>query len=188
MRPAGRPGDFAQAVMDLGATLCTPRRPSCLFCPVRGACVAFNRGEVNRFPVKAVRTERPKRAGAAFVAVRPDGAILLRRRPEKGLLGGMSEVPTTHWTARRDGATDASAAPMPGNWRPAGSVVHVFTHFELELSIYRADVADTAAPAGHWWSAGADLRSEALPTLMKKAIEAAVPGVTKAPRHRPERA
>jgi A/G-specific adenine glycosylase len=177
LTPGDRPGDFAQAMMDLGATICTPRSPACFLCPLSGDCVALERGEVDRFPLKSIRPEKPKRLGSAFVAIRGDGAILLRKRPDKGLLGGMSEVPTTAWTARVNGETGAKAAPFAAEWRPAGSIRHVFTHFELDLSVYRAEIDGTALPEGCWWSSS--IQEEALPTVMKKAIEAAVPGITK---------
>lgn len=180
--PEDRPGDFAQAMMDLGATICTPRSPSCILCPVRESCAARALSAPERFPVKAPKAEKPSRQGAAFVAVRPDGAVMLRRRPEKGLLGGMSEVPTSSWTARRDGASGTDAAPFPAEWKSRGTITHVFTHFALTLSVYRADVEHRPAPAGHWWSKPADLDGEALPTVMRKVIEAAIPGATKARR------
>ncbi|WP_421913917.1 A/G-specific adenine glycosylase [Mesorhizobium sp.] len=183
MVPSTRPGDFAQAMMDLGATICTPRRPRCMLCPLREDCSATVSGDPERFPVRLPKSEKPSRRGAAFVAVRSDGAILLRKRVEKGLLGGMSEVPTTGWTARIDGATTADAAPFPGKWRRAGSVTHVFTHFALELDVFHADVGG-ATPAGYFWSMPAEISGEALPTVMKKVIEAAIPGATK--RQRPE--
>src|SRR5690606_21871928 len=93
--PAERPGDFAQAMMDLGATICTPRRPRCMLCPLRDSCAAMKDGDPELLPVKAARPGKPRRRGAAFVAVRHDGAVLLRRRAANGLLGGMTEVPTT---------------------------------------------------------------------------------------------
>ena len=178
MVPADRPGDFAQAMMDLGATICTPRRPRCMLCPLRQDCSAILSGDPEFYPVKPAKAEKPLRRGAAFVAIRGDGAILLRKRPEKGLLGGMTEVPTTGWTARADGATHTGAAPFPADWRHAGRIGHVFTHFALELEIYSADVGDTA-PAGHFWSHPSQIADEALPTVMKKAVEAAIPGATK---------
>ncbi|MFC6488146.1 A/G-specific adenine glycosylase [Nitratireductor sp. GCM10026969] len=182
MVPTTRPGDFAQAMMDLGATICTPRRPSCILCPVMGDCAAQRLGAAERFPLKAPKTEKPVREGAAFVAVRQDGAVLLRRRPDKGLLAGMSEVPTSGWTARRDGEKDTEAAPFPAQWSACGVVTHVFTHFTLRLSVYRAAVGHAAAADDHWWSRPEALNGEALPTVMKKAIEAAIPGATKAQR------
>jgi A/G-specific adenine glycosylase len=185
--PAGRPGDFAQAMMDLGATICTPRRPRCMLCPVRDDCRAILSGDPELLPVRAEKVEKPRRRGAAFVAIRDDGAILLRTRPDKGLLGGMSEVPTTGWTARIDGDTSAQSAPFAADWQHAGSIAHVFTHFALELDVYRASAGDKAAPAGHRWSPAAGISGEALPTVMKKVIEAAIPGATKARRDNPAR-
>lgn len=181
--PARRPGDFAQAMMDLGATICAPRRPSCMLCPLNGDCAALRDGEPELFPVKAPKADKPQRYGAAFVAIRGDGTILLRKRPERGLLGGMSEVPTTAWTARVDGDTTTKAAPFPAEWRRAGSISHVFTHFALELLVYRADAGGRAAPDGHRWARLADIHNEALPTVMKKAIEAAIPGATRPPKN-----
>jgi A/G-specific adenine glycosylase len=177
--PLERPGDFAQAMMDLGATICTPKRPSCMICPLNDDCAALSQGDPERFPVRAAKAERPQRVGAAFVAVRSDGAVLLRKRVENGLLGGMAEVPGTDWTARRDGETGAGAAPFPAEWRFSGRVQHVFTHFALDLAVFRADVGDCQAPAGHWWAPSDAIHGEALPTVMKKAIEAAIPGATK---------
>lgn len=181
MVPRERPGDFAQAMMDLGATLCTPKRPKCVLCPVREDCAAVRRGDPERFPLKAPKADKPARKGAAFVAVAPDGSVLLRRRPESGLLGGMSEVPTTGWTARQDGDTDASSAPFPADWRACGTVSHVFTHFSLQLSVFDAEIERTTRE-GYWWSAPGDLPGEALPTVMKKVLEATRPGITRKPQ------
>ena len=180
LTPEPRPGDFAQAVMDLGATICTPRRPACIICPVKDDCHALTQGDPEFYPVKAAKAERPARIGAAFVAVRGDGAVLLRKRPESGLLGGMAEVPTTDWTARQDGAIDASAAPFPADWRKAGTASHVFTHFSLELTVFRAD-CEHVPDGSWWWSDGNNLMGEALPTVMKKVIETAIPGATRRP-------
>ncbi|KQU66861.1 A/G-specific adenine glycosylase [Aminobacter sp. DSM 101952] len=182
MLAAARPGDFAQAMMDLGATICTPRRPRCMLCPLRDDCSAVAHGDPELYPVKPAKAEKPMRRGAAFVAVTPDGSVLLRKRPGKGLLGGMTEVPTTGWTSRIDGATGAASAPFPASWRRAGSIAHVFTHFSLDLEVYRAEVPPSAPPQGHFWSAAAALNGEALPTVMKKVIEAAIPGATKRTR------
>jgi A/G-specific adenine glycosylase len=180
LTPQLRPGDFAQAMMDLGATICTPRRPDCMICPVNDRCLALKQGDPELLPVKAAKAERPLRRGAAFVAVRRDGAVLLRKRPPRGLLGGMAEVPTSDWNARRDDATDAGAAPFAADWRKAGSVGHVFTHFALELAVWRADAVSREPAEGEWWSPPDELMREALPTVMKKAIEAALPGATRA--------
>ena len=179
MLAAARPGDFAQAMMDLGATICTPRRPRCMLCPLRQDCSAVVSGDPEFYPVKPAKAERPQRRGAAFVAVRGDGAVLLRKRAGKGLLGGMTEVPTTDWTSRVDGATGADSAPFAANWQCAGTISHVFTHFALDLDVFRAKATSNQAPDGHFWSAAADLAGEALPSVMKKVIEAAIPGATK---------
>jgi A/G-specific adenine glycosylase len=184
MTPETRPGDFAQAMMDLGATICTPKRPRCMLCPLREDCDATASGNPELFPVRPPKPEKPLRRGAAFIAVRGDGAILLRKRPEKGLLGGMTEVPTTGWSARIDGDTAPNAAPFAANWKLAGSIGHVFTHFSLELEVFRAET-DGVTPAGHFWSLPRDISGEALPTVMKKAIEAAIPGATKKHLKRP---
>jgi A/G-specific adenine glycosylase len=177
--PPDRPGDFAQATMDLGATICTPKRPACPLCPIQAHCTAFRDGTQEQFPVKAAKATKPVRFGAVFVAENGDGAVLLRKRPERGLLGGMSEPPTTAWTARADGETGTDAAPFSADWRAAGSVVHVFTHFELRLSVYHASGIERPAPDGAWWSPRAELPAEALPTVMKKAIESAIDGATR---------
>ncbi len=180
--PPDRPGDFAQAMMDLGATICTPRRPQCMLCPVREDCQALLTGDPALLPLRGEKPDKPLRRGAAFVAVRPDGAILLRTRPDKGLLGGMTEVPTTDWTAGRDGATTLDAAPFPANWRKAGRIAHVFTHFSLELDVFLAENMRAVTPAGHRWVAADAVPGEALPTVMKKVIESAIQGATKARR------
>jgi A/G-specific adenine glycosylase len=181
--PADRPGDFAQAMMDLGATICTPKRPRCMLCPLKADCRALATGDPERLPLRARKAERPKRTGVAFVAVRADGAILLRTRPAKGLLGGMTEIPNHGWSESLRAAPTSPEPPLPGDWRRAGSIAHVFTHFALDLDIFRAEVEDVPAPADHRWVAAVDIPGEALPTVMKKAIEAAIPGATK--RRRP---
>ncbi|WP_420959822.1 A/G-specific adenine glycosylase [Brucella sp. IR073] len=175
MTPEDRPGDFAQAMMDLGATTCTPKRPACALCPVNGDCKALRTSDPELFPVKASKKERPVRLGAAFVAVSPGGAVYLRKRAASGLLGGMAEIPCSDWTARVDGDTSANAAPFAARWLAAGNITHVFTHFELRLAVYRADNVPETAPEGGWWSPRHELPGEALPTVMKKAIAAALP-------------
>lgn len=169
-----RPGDFAQAMMDLGATICTPKRPACALCPLNGGCAALKAGDPELYPVKAAKKAKPVRTGAAYVAVGPGPAILLRRRANEGLLGGMTEVPGTVWTSRIDGATDLSGAPFAADWQAAGIITHVFTHFELRLTVYRADVATLNSTDG-WWQPVGKLDQAALPTVMKKAIAAAIP-------------
>ncbi|WP_051671890.1 MULTISPECIES: A/G-specific adenine glycosylase [Agrobacterium] len=183
LTPSDRPGDFAQAMMDLGATICTPKRPACALCPFNGHCLALAHDEPERFPVKAAKKAKPVRLGAAFVAVNASGEILLRRRIESGLLGGMTEVPTTAWTARMDGGTEASHAPFAAGWQAAGVIVHVFTHFELRLTVYRAQVPDglKTGPDDGWWEPVTNLDAQALPTVMKKVIAQAIPSA-----YRPE--
>jgi A/G-specific adenine glycosylase len=178
--PKDRPGDFAQAMMDLGATVCTPKSPACILCPLSEGCQARMEGTQTRFPLKAPKAEKPERVGAAFVAVRDDGAVLLRKRIESGLLGGMSEVPGTAWTARQDGQTEVGAAPFAADWKRCGEIRQVFTHFALTLTVYRADIDAHPAPDEHWWSPREQIAGEALPSVMKKVVEKAIPGATKA--------
>jgi A/G-specific adenine glycosylase len=174
--PAQRAGDFAQALMDLGATICTPKKPACALCPWTDNCPARRRGDPETFPIKAPKREGRLRRGAAFVALRADGFVLLRSRPAKGLLGGMTEVPTTDWTHDFDAATALVDAPRLGRAKPKwrrlpGVVRHVFTHFPLELVVYAASVpASSGAPNGSRWTALADLPGEALPNLMRKVL------------------
>ena len=179
--PRERPGEFAEALMDLGAMICTPRRPACALCPWSEPCVARREGRQAEFPRKGARKSRPLRFGSAFVARRADGAILLRRRPPRGLLGGMSEVPGSEW--REEGAAEVEQ-PFAAPWIAlATPVAHAFTHFELRLSIHRAEAdIETSAPPGHYWAPAATLSREALPSVMKKAIEAAYPGATRGSR------
>ena len=178
LTPAARPGDFAQAMMDLGATICTPKRPACALCPINAHCLALAEHDPERFPVKAPKKTKPIRVGAAFVAVTPDGEVLLRRRVETGLLGGMTEVPTTEWTARVDGGATQDHAPFPtdtaAGWQACGVITHVFTHFELRLSVFRTQCAKRPVEAG-WWEPVERLETQALPTVMKKVITQAIP-------------
>jgi A/G-specific adenine glycosylase len=169
--PGGCPGDFAQAMMDLGATICTPRNPSCLICPLVSLCLAHAHGRASEFPVKITKNAKPRRVGAAFILVNDANQVLLTKRGPSGLLAGMSQVPTTSWSARADGATGIEAAPLLADWQHCGSVRHIFTHFELVLVLYTARAA-LPPPKDHWWSASVD--DEALPTLMKKVISTAL--------------
>ena len=171
--PQMRPGDYAQAMMDLGATVCTPRSPSCGGCPVRGFCSAAATGVPERFPIRAPKAARPVRRGDAFVIVKGERRrwrILLRRRPEKGLLGGMMEVPCTEWVA-----ASAEEVGVSAYWTPPQIVRHTFTHFHLEMRVFAASYAQAVREAqgfGGEWARIADLSSAALPTVMKKAIAA----------------
>jgi A/G-specific adenine glycosylase len=172
--PASRFGDFTQALMDLGATICTPKNPACSLCPWSDMCVARRRGDRETFPRKAPKREGTLRLGAAFVALREDGCILLRKRPEKGLLGGMSEVPGTDWSADFDLAKARAEAPEVAHvtWRRLpGVVTHVFTHFPLQLTVFVGQVArGTPAPSGMRWVKLAAIAGEALPNVMRKVI------------------
>ncbi|MEJ0075555.1 MAG: A/G-specific adenine glycosylase [Alphaproteobacteria bacterium] len=172
LTPSRRAGDFAQAMMDLGATICTPKSPACVLCPWTGACVARARGDQETFPRKAEKKTGALRRGAAFVVVRADGFLLTRTRPEKGLLGGMTEVPVSEWTRDFDEVTALEHAPLKAGWRRVpGVVTHTFTHFPLELTIYRAGVpAARKAAQGMHWTPLAGLAGEALPNVMRKVI------------------
>jgi len=169
-----RAGDSAQALMDLGASICTPKKPACALCPLNDDCVARARGDQEIFPRKAPKKTGTLRRGAAFVITRGD-ELLVRTRPEKGLLGGMTEVPTSDWlTAQDDKAALKQAPALKGvaRWhRQAGVVTHVFTHFPLELVVHTASVpARARAPEGMRWVPIATLRDEALPNVMRKVI------------------
>ena len=169
-----RAGDSAQALMDLGASICTPKRPACSLCPLSDACAARRRGDQESFPRKAPKKSGELRRGAAFVVTR-GGELLVRSRPEKGLLGGMTEVPGSDWRASQDDEAALAQAPGLGGvtrWhRKLGVVTHVFTHFPLELVVYTAQVpARTRAPADMRWVPIATLSGEALPNVMRKVI------------------
>ena len=165
-------GDFTQALMDLGATICTPKKPACGICPWMDACTARGRDDVESFPRKAPKIEGKLRRGASFVAMRSDGFVLVRTRPSKGLLGGMTEVPSTAWTHDFDEDDALSHAPLKAKWRKLPGVVeHGFTHFPLQQSVYVAEVpAKTKTPDGMRWVAAAELHGEALPNVFRKVV------------------
>jgi A/G-specific adenine glycosylase len=171
--PERRDGDFAQAMMDLGATVCTPLRPRCVLCPWRTCCAASASGLTEGLPARATKPERPLRYGVAFWLTRPDGAVLLRRRPEKGLLGGMIEIPSTPWRADPWTLGEARpAAPVLAEWSPLPGIVHHgFTHFRLKLATV---AGQTRQPAEGFWSPVERLGEHALPTLMKKIVRHAI--------------
>ena len=171
--PERRPGDFAQAMMDLGATLCTPKRPACALCPWMLPCHARREGTQETYPRKLKKEAGALRKGAAFVVQRAgDGAILLRTRPASGLLGAMAEPPTSEWRPDYDPAQALLDAPLDARWkRLPGTVRHVFTHFPLELTVFVARVAaDMAAPEGMRFTPPAGLADEPLPGAMKKVL------------------
>jgi A/G-specific adenine glycosylase len=169
--PRTRAGDYAQAVMDLGATICVPRQPRCILCPWREPCRARAAGIAERLPARRAVAERPVRFGVAFWTVRADGAVLLRRRPEKGLLGGMMEVPSTEWRGARWRDDEAKAhAPVRTRWRRVPDLVrHTFTHFQLELAVLAGTARADAAADGVWVRIDR-LKDHALPSVMKKVI------------------
>jgi A/G-specific adenine glycosylase len=172
--PAQRAGDFAQAMMDLGATLCSPRKPSCGVCPFLGVCKAQKAGDPQTYPRKAVKAGKTLRRGAAFMVRRADGALLVRTRPPKGLLGGMVELPGTDWISGACVPINPHGAPFAANWQRANHAVrHVFTHFPLELTVFRACVSlDTQAPEGMRWLPADDIAGEAFPTVFRKVLAA----------------
>lgn len=175
--PADRPGDFAQATMDLGATICTPKNPTCSLCPWNESCAAFKTGDMERYPVKAPKKVKPRRFGSALVCVRQsDSAVWCETRPDGGLLPNMTQIPTTDWL-------NAECPPALGDPYPdaehIGAIEHVFTHFALTLQVYRQvyrQVGD-GAPQGveGWWSPPAKVTQEAWPTVMAKALKLALP-------------
>jgi A/G-specific adenine glycosylase len=169
-----RAGDSAQALMDLGSTICTPKKPACALCPLNEDCVSRARGDQETFPRKAPKKTGELRRGAAFVVTRGQ-ELLVRTRPEKGLLGGMTEVPNSSWLAEQDDEAALQQAPAlkgVARWhRKVGVVTHVFTHFPLELVVYTASVSPrAAAPEGMRWVPIATLKDEALPNVMRKVI------------------
>lgn len=186
MEPVERPGDFAQAMMDLGATICRPKNPNCDICPLSDNCQALAKGQQTSLPAKALKQPRPKRLGTAYVIIsKDDGAIYLQKRPPKGLLASMSEIPSGPWAAS-ESAFSAPAEILPEiiaanpeihqSREECDSIEHVFTHFQLELRVFKLTVNDKFDSAG-WWSGPDQIADEALPTVMKKAIASAVPGL-----------
>ena len=175
LTPKTRAGDFAQAMMDLGATICTPLAPACALCPWMADCGARATGDPERFPQRKAKPAQTLRRGAAFFVMRADRSILVRTRPPRGLLGGMTELPTTAWSADFEESRSLDEAPLLSSRRPwrrvPGIVAHVFTHFPLELVVYATNVArDTPPPAGMRFVPLERLQEEALPNLMRKVV------------------
>jgi len=156
-----RPGDWAQALMDLGATVCRPGRPLCERCPLSRWCAGYRSGAPERYPLKTKKAGRPNRSGTTWVLRDATGRVALVRRADKGLLGGMTGLPTSDW------AVDAPAAtpPVVADWCDAGSVEHVFTHFSLTLSVR------TATGTGDFLWTDPDEAMRSLPTVFRKALE-----------------
>jgi A/G-specific adenine glycosylase len=174
LTPDERPGDFAQAMMDLGATLCTPRKPRCALCPWREDCNAFKAGDAEDYPRTVPKAERPVLYAVAYWMTLPDGSVLLRRRPEEGLLGGMMEIPTNTWRAQPWALDEARAtAPFEAQWRDlSANIRHVFTHIDLRLSLLGGTLRK--APDGMIAAPLDKLGDYALPSVMRKIVNAAV--------------
>ena len=194
LTPNRRAGDFAQALMDLGSLVCTPRAPMCALCPWRGACAARRMGAPEIFPRKAIKNAKPTRYGIAFWSLDDAGAVLLRRRADQGLLGGMMEIPSTPWRERPWTLKEARPhAPAHAAWRLLpGSVDHTFSHFHLELAVAVGRVRAGVGAEGIWCPVGR-LGDFALPTAMKKVVRHALDGAplagnaTSSDRKRPGR-
>lgn len=168
LTPARRSGDYAQAVMDLGATICTPKSPACGICPWRDPCRARIAGTAPELPKKAPKKAKPVRRGIVYLAARPDGAMLLERRPDSGLLGGMLGWPGSDWAE----APAEDRPPFAADWQILpGEVRHTFTHFHLILTVKTAPLPDGAAPAGLLILDRAGFRPSDLPTVMRKAYD-----------------
>lgn len=174
LTPKKRAGDFAQALMDIGATVCRPRNPECGKCPLEPGCRAARTDSPEDFPPKAPKKERRYRVGAAFYARRADGAFLARRRPPKGLLGSTMELPGGEWKAGDIAKVRPDSAPFVAPWRRLpGSLEHVFTHFTLNLALYAAPADFARAPEGHVWVKPHEIASAGFSGLMRKAAESA---------------
>jgi A/G-specific adenine glycosylase len=167
-----RPSDFAQALFDLGATICTPAAPACALCPWMADCTGRQAGIARGLPRKAEKRARPLRHGVHFWLADDAGNVLLRRRPATGLLGGMTELPGTEWRTEPWQAADALLhAPMRADWTPAGQVRHGFTHFELTIDLFAARVPRIDAHG--FVCPMAALPDEALPSVMRKCVRMA---------------
>ena len=164
-----RAGDFAQALMDLGATVCAPRAANCLICPLSANC-AGRRENPLAYPVKPEKPQRPTRYGHAFVMRDAGGDVFLRTRPPTGLLAKMTEPPVSEWSGEPAGPV----FPVAAGWRRHGQIVHVFTHFRLELDVWSATVPDPARLADGWWAEPDRLAAEALPTVFRKVLALAL--------------
>ena len=169
--PQTRAGDFAQAMMDLGAQTCTTRAPRCLLCPLAGACAARAAGDPERLPVKPAKKAVPERRGTAFWITRGGGAeVWLVTRPAEGMLGGMRALPDDGWNARQDGS---GMAPVDGEWTSRGAVRHGFTHASLTLEVRALDIAATPPGEGQWWPVSR-IAEAGLATLFAKAAALAL--------------
>jgi A/G-specific adenine glycosylase len=174
LTPARRCGDFAQALMDIGATICRPRNPLCGECPLNPVCSAARTQSPEDFPPRRARQRNPARAGAAFYARRADGAFLARRRPARGLLGATMELPGGAWAPGDVTAIGPEEAPFAACWRRLpGFLDHVFTHFALRLTLFAADVEFEKPPGDMIWIAPREIATSGFSGLMRKAAETA---------------
>lgn len=162
--PADRPAEFAEGLMDLGATICTPKSPNCLICPVRRFCLAQAEGKPERYPIKPKKTPKPQRLGHVYVLIGSERTVLTETRPERGLLGGMMGLPTSDWT----GELGSPKFPSQGNWQETGEVRHVFTHFGLTLKVWRAHQDDLAQ------TTPIKTAADHLPSVFAKALKLAL--------------
>ncbi len=171
LTPDARPGDYAQAVMDLGATICTPKSPACGICPWRDACAARTAGTMADLPRKTPKKAKPVRHGTVYLGRRTDGAWLLETRPDKGLLGGMLGWPGSDWVDTSLPHPD-SAPPARGDWEEIeGEVRHTFTHFHLILRVMAAELPHQTEPHQGTFKPLSDFRPTDLPTVMRKAFD-----------------
>ncbi|MDE0112065.1 MAG: A/G-specific adenine glycosylase [Albidovulum sp.] len=174
LTPSRRPGDYAQAVMDLGATVCRPLNPACRRCPWQNACLAYSEGLQNEIPPRLAKSPKPVRRGTAYVGMRKDGAWLLERRPGNGLLGGMLGWPGSKWNGDEDGGP-----PCDGAWTDTGEIIrHIFTHFELRLRIVAGMLPEDSKPEKGNFISKTDFNPAELPAVMRKAYNAAAPYVS----------
>jgi len=172
MTPPKRAGDFAQAMMDLGATICLPRQPRCLACPIQAYCAAHKAGTAADLPKKAPKKVKPHRQGRVYWLERADGLVLLRRRKPKGLLGAMVELPSYGWS---DDDAPANIETLASKWfTVTPPVTHIFTHFRLELSVLCGRITDAATPEDCFWRPVDQLGDVGLPSVMQKAVKAAI--------------
>jgi A/G-specific adenine glycosylase len=174
LTPMDRAGDYAQALMDIGAMICRPRNPDCASCPLEEVCLAARSGEPQRFPARPEKKPRPAKVGAAFYVVRSNGAFLARRRPPKGLLGSTMELPGGAWRVGEFSAVGDHEAPFAAAWvRLPEDVEHVFTHFSLRLALFAVEAGFTEPPPGHLWIAPGEIGAAGFSGLMRKAAERA---------------
>ena len=166
MTPKSRPGDFAQAMMDLGATVCLPQNPRCSVCPLLNFCKAKQAGLENSLPIKPLKAPKPTRSGQIYWIENKDGDVLLRRRKPNGLLGGMAEMPSFGWSDD-DGA--AVVQELTNSWIEIGTINHIFTHFRLELQVFYGN-CDCSPPSDCFWQPIQFLTDVGLPSVMKKVV------------------